>query len=358
MSKRQHTRRFAVVQAHVNAATFRGRLPVDVMAAGGGPPESSLTIAELLQSYQRARLPKVKNRNALLYGVEVLTKAFGAIPAEALLPETVDRWAAEMVQAGFAEGSVDRFLTSLRAAYHLAFLDRKVSHIPRITMFRPDNARQGFCEPGEFAAILAKIELPVMADLAEFAYYSGRRPSELENMRWADVYREEEVIRLPRTKNRRPWLVPLAGPIAGTIARREAARAWYSEDGQRHESEYVFHIRGEKIIGCRRNYAWKKAAAAAGYPTRLFYDLRRTAARDMVNSGVDLSTVKQALGHVTDSMFHRYNVRTIEEQRSALQRLVAFRRRKKPERPQTERGLQRWLAHLTGALSPRLSEEG
>ncbi|MFI5339829.1 MAG: tyrosine-type recombinase/integrase [Candidatus Methylomirabilales bacterium] len=331
MGRNNGTRKFATPQAKVIAGTFRGRPPLDILAAGGGPPESALTVGEMLQAYQRARLHKVKNRVAILYAVEILTKAFGAIPAEALLPETIDQWGAEMVQGGYAEATVDRLLANLRAAYHLAVLDRRVPYMPRISLYCPDNARQGFCEPAEYQAILAQIKLPVIADMAELAYNSGRRPSELEKMRWADVYREEGVIRLPQTKNRRPWLVPLAGPIAAIIDRREAARTWYREDGQRFVSEFVFHIRGKHIRHSHRNYVWRNAAAAAGFPKRLFYDLRRTAGRDMVSAGIDPTTVKQALGHVTDSMFHRYNIRNFADQLSALERLVAFRQAKKPD---------------------------
>ncbi len=334
------------------AAQGKTDVPWPAMPSGG----TAWTVAELLASYETARLPRVKNPAALKRGVKILTEAFGTLRAASLEAKTVDAWAAGMLQKGYAEGSVDRYLTLLRAAYHLAFLDRQVPHIPRITLYRPDNARQGFCEPAEFQAILAKIDTPVMQDLAEFAYYSGRRPSEIEHMCWADVYREEGVIRLPRTKNRRPWLVPLAGPLAAVIGRRELVRTWYSEDGQSHASEWVFHIRGARILGPRRNRAWKQAAAAAGYPARLFYDLRRTAARDMVNAGVDPTTVMQALGHLTDSMFHRYNIRTTDEQRSALERLVAFRGRKQAQK---ERPFRRWLEYLAGAPRlPRPCEEG
>lgn len=323
--RRIEVRESARTESESQARTLlRRRLREVNSASYVGPTNEKLTVSDVLDAYLAHRMPHVKNQNALEYAVRFLREFFGTRRAAMLFPEQIDAARAKMCEAGYAQGTVDRVFRILRAAYHLAQTDRKVAHVPRISMYAPEDARQGFCEPDEFWAIHAQIAHPVVKDMAEFAYYSGRRPSELEKMRWSDVYRDEGVVRLPRTKNRKPWIVVLEGPLAEIVERRSQARV----EGVTL-SEYVFHESGQRIHSSKRNRWWKKACVAAGYPNRLFYDLRRTAARDMIDAGADVTTVKQALGHTTDSMLHRYNIRTTTDQREAVQRMVELRQGKR-----------------------------
>lgn len=56
-------------------------------------------------------------------------------------------------------------------------------------------------------------------------------------------------------------------------------------------------------------YAWKRATRRAGVPGRLIHDLRRGAARDFIEAGVDRAAVKLLCGWETDSVFERYLIR-------------------------------------------------
>src|SRR5439155_232600 len=69
---------------------------------------------------------------------------------------------------------------------------------------------------------------------------------------------------------------------------------------------------------------WTQATAAAGCSDLLVHDLRRSAARNLIRSGVSQQVAQQFTGHVTPTIFSRYNITDARDLEDAAQKLAAF----------------------------------
>jgi integrase len=313
---------------------FKARLKQINRPEWVGPYNEKLTVADLIEAYRTLRLPLSKNPASLRYNLNHLLEEFGPIRANALTPERVDEWRTKMIGVGYAPGSVDRYARIFRAVLNLAFRDRKIAFVPRITCFNPHDARSGFMEVGEFNAIheeLRKIDADV-ADMWEFSYYCGRRPSELANLQWKSVSIDTKSFVVEESKNEQAWPIPLGGPMWEVIQRRLTLRILDDQI-----IPWVFHRGGRRLDNNIRNKAFKRAKVAAGYPDRIFYDCRRTVARDLLNAGVDETTVMRMLGHKTRAMLDRYGIRSTQDMRRAQDRLAEMRSKLEKQPPKVIR---------------------
>jgi integrase len=165
------------------------------------------------------------------------------------------------------------------------------------------NVRQGFFEQAEFDAVHSNLPADLQ-DFVLFAYVTGWRKSEIAAIQWGHVVGGEILIPGAVTKNNQPRKVVIAGDLVELMERRKASQS-YLVDGVSHFALHVFHRRGQPVQEFRK--AWANATKKGG-SKKLFHDLRRSAIRNMIRSGVDESVAMDISGHRTRSMFKRYNI--------------------------------------------------
>jgi len=247
-------------------------------------------------------------------------ESFGHLRALSVTSSQLEEYVRQRQEVGKANATINRGLQSLRAAFHLARKQGRLSRLPHFPILKEDNVRRGFFEAEEFERVVEHLPAAI-ADAARFAYRTGWRKSEVVGLRWEHVDRIAGEVRLYTSKNGEGRSLPLVGLLWDLIEKRWQAREFRLCNSTIGLADFVFHCDGKPLGDFRK--AWASACRAAGVPGKLFHDLRRTAARDMIRSGVPETVARTITGHKTRSMFDRYNITSEADKRAALERVDA-----------------------------------
>lgn len=109
-------------------------------------------------------------------------------------------------------------------------------------------------------------------------------------------------------------MIRLSGELLDIIAR--------AYDVRRLDCPYVFHIDGRGVGSFRKT--WLRASKAAGVGGLLVHDLRRSAIRNMVRSGISENVAMRISGHKTASVFRRYDIAAEEDLAAAAERIDQY----------------------------------
>ncbi len=196
----------------------------------------------------------------------------------------------------------------------------RVDRVPFIPMLKENNVRKGFFEHGDFLAL--RNALPeYLRGLVTFGYKTGWRVSEIKGLTWPQVDLDQGIVRLEPgdTKNDDARTVYLDDELKEVFKSQ-----WEKRKASMAILRYVFP--NGKSIGQVRNFsrAWRAACRKAQIGERLFHDLRRTAVRNMVRSGVPERVAMMISGHKTRSVFERYNIVSSDDLRQAAARQEAY----------------------------------
>jgi hypothetical protein len=115
-----------------------------------------------------------------------------------------------------------------------------------------------------------------------------------------------------RVKNRTAKTVVVPGEVRDILARRWEAR----------QGPWVFHRSGRPVKHFRK--AWDCAVGRLGRPELIPHDLRRSYARNAIQSGVDPKRVMECGGWLTMSVLFRYQIISEQEIKAALERTADY----------------------------------
>ena len=283
-------------------------------------PATAVRVNDLLEML--AADYEAKNRKSLktVQGhIEVLKAALGSRRAADIRYDELLEFGRSWQRDDLSPATINRRFAALRRAYNLGCRAGRLSSPPAFPSFKEDNVRQGFVDPEDFGRLLQQLPDDGLRDFVEWLGITGQRRGEAMKLQWSYLHKtpKGEELRIPAsdTKTGRPRIIPIAGRLVDILRRRRKRR--------RPPCPLIFHRNGQRIWEFRKS--WRTAAKAASLDV-LPHDLRRSAIRNLMTTGVDQATAMKVSGHRTADVFRRYQIVTTDDQARALERVSALHR--------------------------------
>jgi integrase len=212
---------------------------------------------------------------------------------------------------GAANGTINRELATLSKLLRLAYEHGKLQRLPVVKKLREADPRAGFVTRDQFISI--RKALPdELKTAATVSYTFGWRKREVLDLKRHQYNAQDGTLRLDpgSTKNSDGRVVHATPELRAMLdAQLGAVRELERKDGR--VIAWLFPhltgpLAGDRIADPRK--AWEAACRAAGQPSVLVHDLRRSAVRNMEKAGVPRSVAMKLTGHRTESVYRRYAI--------------------------------------------------
>jgi integrase len=262
-------------------------------------------------------------------GLLHLDKFFAGWKVADINEASIDRYIQSRRDAGAQDATIRRNLTILRAMLNYAHEDRRfaLAVVPSFKHRMPNDSkpRNGFVDATDFAKIVGQLPKNCRP-LAIFQFRTGCRTGAALKIVWENVSNDCSEIELPAeiTKTGEPLTLPLVGDGLKDVAE-------YLRKQKRRPGRCIFEIGedGAKSGGREAyRYHWNRACDKLGFgtyqrKTRRYtglrpHDLRRSAIKNLIRSGVPRHVAMNISGHKTESVFNRYHIVETAEISEAL----------------------------------------
>ncbi len=257
-------------------------------------------------------------------------------PLTDLSPWLIDLWRKRQIATGMAPVTVNRNLQRLRALVAKAVLWKVIDQHPfaevkplrcdktgrarylsdteeqqlRDALFaREQKLRRNRVSFNRWRDVRGIAPLPLrtaeyidhVRPMVLLALNTGMRRGELLNLQWRDVDIDGKwlTIQGATAKSGQTRRIPLNVEALATIS------GWKQQAGRVRDDGHVFRgAAGAKLT--RIDTAWRKLVKRANLQNFRFHDLRHHFASRLVQSGIDLNTVRDLMGHADLEMVLRY----------------------------------------------------
>lgn len=235
---------------------------------------------------------------------------FGTKPLVDIAPFDLERLKKIMLDAGKSPKTTHYCLAVVRQVFNFAKRNGLFQGDNPVALVKKpvsDNRRLRFLTHAEAGHLLTALEerSPDVRDQALLSLHCGLRAGEIFSLTWQDVDLGREVLTLRDTKSGKTRAAIMTGKAKAMLEGRKehaahAVLVFPSRTGERiGEMSNTFQIVVDRL-GLNDGVTDRRQKV-------VFHTLRHTFASWLVESGVDLYTVKELMGHGTIAMTERYS---------------------------------------------------
>lgn len=235
--------------------------------------------------------------------INQLKERFGQLPLRRFDTRLVETYQAERLQAGNKPATVNRHIATIKHMFTKAVEcdmveEEALKRIRRAKMLEENNRRLRFLSKEECQALINACDkqLKHLKPIVIMALNAGMRKGEILNLKWDDVDRVHGFILLSHTKNGERREIPINATLLSTL---EESYRGTTKRPRRIDVPYVFYdyTTGKPFDNVHRSFV--SACKRANIRDFRFHDLRHTFASQLIMAGIDITTVKELLGHKT-----------------------------------------------------------
>lgn len=288
---------------------------------------------ELAEKYTAWMEGRQKSAKIKGYIIGQLLSVFGGIPLRRISTALVDQFQSDLISKKYEVASNNKVLNVLKAMFAKAVEwelveEEALKRVRKVKPLKGENKRLRYLSKEECRALISSCESH-LKPIITTALNTGMRRGEILGLKWDNVDLKHGFILLDMTKNGERREIPINGTL----------KAVFQGITRRLDVPYVFHDSGKAFQDVKRSFhtALKKVEIQkctkcdyqeAKGPTQKelshcplckseiriqkgitdfhFHDLRHTFASTLVMQGVDITTIKELLGHKDIKMTLRY----------------------------------------------------
>ncbi len=227
---------------------------------------------------------------------------------------------------GRANGTINREIDVLSRMLRLAYENKKLLRMPVLHKLKEALPRKGFFERQQFDAVRRQLRPDLQLAVTIAHTFGWRMQSEVLTLGLAQVDLTAGTIRLePGTDKNEDGREVYLTPELHSLVAAQMDRVKHLARRLNRLVPYLFphftgRYMGEQLHDFRA--AWKTACQRAQVVGMLRHDFRRTAVRNMVNSGIPGRVAMTMTGHRTRSVFDRYHIVSLDDLKDATKRLA------------------------------------
>lgn len=218
----------------------------------------------------------------------------------------------QLAAKGQAASTINRTLAHVRAIFNRAIeweVDGVEKNPAKGVKPVPDRKRhERYLSPEEAQRLLEAVSscsnrmLPLVIG---FLLLTGCRKREALDARWENIDLERGVLTVPLSKSGKPRYVPLS-PAARSVLLHAKSLAAELLGDRAEQNGWVFPNPKTGKPFAKVQTGWERARRVAGLDGLRIHDLRHSFASALVNRGMTLYDVKEALGHSSMVTTQRY----------------------------------------------------